>query len=302
MPFTAFDTKGLRAQIAGMSHKALRLYVLLATYADRGGICWPQVKELSDLAGMRVESVLDALQELENAGLMVYKRRNERDPLTGRMQANVYEIRGCLIRADSGFDSSSKHEPIPPFELKSETTNEITNTNNQYHKNQYHEPPPPTNKSHREDERAKAAGQGADYANQSTAQQQGKDNRVATAPRNSKAPLPPLPPLPRGFNPDEELRDQDDEQAARWMVSQAMTRHDGGEYSAVLSMANARRYIARFGRLKCRAAVMLARRDPDTKKLVGRADYLLRTSVADEAQALQNEADRLFQDNAATGD
>lgn len=68
-----------------------------------------------------------------------------------------------------------------------------------------------------------------------------------------------------------------------------MTRLDGGEYRATLSMANARRYIARFGRLKCRAAVSMARRDPATKSLIGRADYLLRTSVAEEAQALQDE-------------
>lgn len=118
--------------------------------------------------------------------------------------------------------------------------------------------------------------------------QKRKDNTVGTAPQNSKA-LPPLPPLPRGFDANAALVDQDDEVAARWLVEQAMTRLDGGEYRAALSMANARRYIARFGRLKCKAAVAMARRDPATKTLIGRADYLLRTSVADEAQALQDE-------------
>jgi hypothetical protein len=218
---------------------------------------------------------------------------------------NVYEIRGCLIRADSGFDSSSKHEPIPPFELKSQTTNEITNDNNQYHQNQFHKPPPPTNNEpRREDGKAKASTmRNAEEQGEGQGQEQPRKNSAAgTAPRNSKAHLPPLPPLPRGFDADAEIADQDDEAAARWMVAQAMTRSNGGEYQAILSMANARRYIVRFGRLKCRAAITMAKRDPDTKKIIGRADYLLRTSISEEAQSLQNEIDRMNQDNAHSGD
>jgi hypothetical protein len=305
MPFTAFDTLALRAQIAGMSHKALRLYVLLSTYADREGICWPGIAELASKSGLRVESVMDAMQELESAGMMVYKRRNERDSVTGQMMPNVYEIRGCLIRADSGFDSSSKHEPIPPFELKSQTTNEITNSNNQLPSNQFHKPPPPTNNEpRREDGKAKASTmRNAEEQGEGQGQGQPRKNSAAgTAPQNSKATPPPLPPLPRGFDADAEMVDQDDEVAARWMVSEAMTRQNGGEYRATLSMANARRYIARFGRVRCRAAITMARRDPDTKKLIGRADYLLRTSVSEEAQALQNEIDWMNQDNANSGD
>jgi len=84
------------------------------------------------------------------------------------------------------------------------------------------------------------------------------------------------------------MPDQDDEAAARWMVDQATTRLDGGEYRAAMTMANARRYIARFGRWKCRAAITIARSDPTTKTLIGRADYLLRTSVAEEAQRLED--------------
>lgn len=300
MPFTAFDTAGLRKMIAGMSHKALRVYVTLSTYADRVGICWPQAKELSDTTGLHVETVLEALQELESAGLLVYRRRNERDPYTGRMQNNVYEVFGPLIKADSDSDSSSKHEPIRVVKFETDATNEITNSNNQYPSNQFHEPPPPTKQPRREDGKAKAStmrnGEGEGEG------QPRKNNRVATAPQNSKATPPPLPPLPRGFDADAEMADQDDEVAARWMVAQAMTRHDGGEYHAILSMANARRYIVRFGRLKCRAAITMAKRDPDTKKIVGRADYLLRTSVSEEAQSLQNEIDRLNQDSAISGD
>jgi hypothetical protein len=296
MPFTAFDTLALRAMIAGMSHKALRVYVLLATYADRTGICWPGIAELASKSGLRTESVLEALEELERAGLMAYARRNEKDPVTRKQLVNVYEIRGCLIKADSVSDSAFEHE--------TQTTNEITNDNNQFHKNHLQAPPPLT-KPRREGERSQAStmrnaeekGEG-----QGQGQQQRKDSPAGTAPQNSKATPPPLPPLPRGFDADAELLDQDDEGAARWMVDQAMTRRDGGEYRATLSMANARRYIVRFGRLKCRAAVTMARRDKETKSLIGRADYLLRTSVSEEAQALQNEIDRMNQDSAANGD
>lgn len=294
--FTAFETQGLREMIRGMSHKGLRLYVLLSTYADRRGVCWPQAKELSEMSGLHVETVLEALQELESIGLMAYLRRNERDPMTGRMQSNVYEIMGPLLKADSDSSDVSKHEPIRMVKFKSETTNEITNDNNQLQINQFHKPPPPTTQPRFEqqkqgpngstmgnvDERGEGQGQG----------QQRKNSAAGTAARNSKA-KPPLPPLPRGFKADEAMPDQDDEAAARWLVDQAITRLDGGEYRASLSIANARRYIARFGRIKCRAAIALARRDPTTKTMIGRADYFLRTSVAAEAEQLQNEMDRL---------
>jgi len=298
MPFTAFDTLGLRAMIAPMSHKALRVYVLLATYADRTGICWPGVAELATKSGLRAESVMEALEELERAGLMVYARRNEKDPVTRKQLVNVYEVRGSLIKAESVFEHEN-HPEMPKadsaFEHESQTTNEITNDNNQFHQNHLQAPPPSTNETRLEEQKQgrtastmrnageKGKGQG----------QQRKNSAAGTAAQNSKATLPPLPPLPRGFDADAALPDESDEGAARWMIDQAMTRQDGGEFRATLSMANARRYIARFGRLKCRAAVTLARRDAATKSLIGRADYLLRTSVSEEAQALQKEIDRL---------
>jgi len=302
--FTAFGTLALRSQIGAMSHKALRIYVLLSTYADRSGVCWPGIKELADMSCLHPESVMSALDELEQMGLMVYLRRNERDPVTKRQLVNVYEIRGCLLKADSDSTGSSKHEPIRMSKFENETTNEITNDNNQFHKNHLHTPPPST-KPRREAEKQKAQAstmRNGDEKGEKQGQEQPRKNSAAgTAPQNSKA-LPPLPPVPRGFKPDEPLPDEDDEGAARWMIDQAMTRLDGGEYRATLSMANARRYIARFGRLKCRAAVTLARRDKATKSLIGRADYLLRTSVSEEAQDLQNEIDRMNDDSAVNGD
>lgn len=307
MPFTAFDTLALRAMIAGMSHKGLRLYVLLSTYADRKGVCWPQVKELSQMSGLHVETVIDGLQELENTGLMAYLRRNERDPITGLMQKNVYEVMGPLLRADSDSTDVSKHEPIRMSEFKTETTNEITNDNNQFHQNHLHAPPPSTNEPRLQQQkqgRKTSTMRNADEKGETEGQGQGqqrKNSAAGTAPQNSKA-LPPLPPLPRGFAPDAPLPDEDDEVAARWLVDQAMIRRDGGEYRATLSLANARRYIARFGRLKCKAAVQLSRRDSATKNIIGRADYLLRTSVTEEAQALADETAKMFQDNAANGD
>jgi hypothetical protein len=305
MPFTAFDTLALRGMIRHMSHKALRLYVTLSTYADRVGVCWPQAKELSETTGMHVETVLEALQELETMKLMVYRRRNERDPMTGRMLTNVYEVFGPLLKADSDSTGSSEHEPIRMSKFKTETTNEVTNDNNQFHQNHLQAPPPSTNEPRRKSEK-----QGPTASTMRSVVEQGegqgkqprKNSAAGTAPQNSKATLPPLPPLPRGFDRDAEMADEDDEVVARWMVSEAMIRRDGGEYRATLTVANARTYVARFGRLKCRAAVTLARRDPATKSLIGRADYLLRTSVSDEAQALADETARMTQDNAGFGD
>jgi len=289
MAFTAFDTLALRAMIAGMSHKALRVYVLLSTYADRKGVCWPQAKELSEMSGMRVESVLEGLQELERDGLMAYLRRNERDPITGKMQNNVYFVDGPLLKADSAFDSSSKHEPIPPFELKSETTNVVTNSINQSHDNHLHTPPPLTTTRREAEKQTADASTTGNVEGKDKGQgqkQPRKNSRAATAPQNSKAPLP-LPPLPRGFNAAAAMTDEDDEAAARWLCDQATTRLDGGEYRAAMTMANARRYVVRFGRWKIRAAVALVKSDPTTRALVGRMHYLLCTSVAEEAQRLE---------------
>lgn len=296
--FTAFYTQELRAIIAQLSHKALRMYVLIATYADKRGVCWPGLKELAERANMRIESVMDGLRELEELALICYARRNERDPLTGQMKSNVYIVSGCLVRsADSGFDPSSELEPIPPFELKTNTTNEITNDNNQSHQNHLQAPPPLTNEK-RLEEQQQGSVPPVDYETpkrkkKTKAKSNDQDNSEAkTAPQN-KNPLPPLPPLPRGFDADAELLDPDAEQAARRLCSEAMTRLDGGEFRAALSMANARRYIVRFDRWRVRAAFQLARRDPATRNLIGRMDYLLRTSVAAEAQELQDEMNRL---------
>lgn len=124
--------------------------------------------------------------------------------------------------------------------------------------------------------------------------QKARTTASQTQPRKTaKAQPPPYPPLPRGFDPDAELLDPDNEQAARWLCAEAVTRLDGGQFRASLSLANARRYVARFDRWRIKAALSLARRDPATKNIIGRMDYLLRTSVATEAQELQDEMNRL---------
>lgn len=305
--FTAFYSQELRALIPQLSHKAFRMYILIATYADRGGMCYPGLEELMESSAMGADSVIAGLRELEELALISYARRNERDPITGRMMRNVYIVSGCLMRgADSWNDSSSEHEPIPDFVLKRRSTNEVTNTTNQESKNQRQTPPPLTSKKRLEDE--KQGGAGADYATEGqkpktrAKAKRTETSPAGTAPQNSKAPLPPYPPLPDGFDADAEMLDPDSEQAARRLCAEAVTRLDGGEYTAALSLANARRYIARFDRWRVRAAFTLARRDPATKSIVGRMDYLLRTSVAAEAQSLQDEITRQYGDDSQAGD
>jgi len=296
--FTAFETQALRAQIGAMSHKALRIYVLLSTYADRSGICWPQIKELSDRSCLHPESVVSALEELEAMGLMVYVRRNERDPVTKRQLVNVYEVRGCLLRADS--ESEAKADSESKHEIK--TTNSIgTNDNNQSHKNQFQAPPPSNQSALTERATARAAVGGVDYGTPKKGQKQPRKNSTAgTAPPTTKVQPPPTPPLPAGFDAKVALPSEADEAAARWLCDQARVRRDGGDYQAALSIANARRYVARYGAWQCKAAVSLARRDPETKSLIGRADYLLRTSVAAEAAQLEQETARLYEIDSAS--
>lgn len=63
------------AFVAAMSLGAndLRVYIALASYADKQGICWPSVQHISEATGIALRGVKRATNNLEKAGLLVKK-------------------------------------------------------------------------------------------------------------------------------------------------------------------------------------------------------------------------------------
>ena len=136
-PYTAFYTENLRLIASELPEASLRLWLIITSYGDDAGVCYPGVRELSSMSKMRVQDVLDALADLEVRCLIVYLRRNERDPLTGRIQPNVYGLNPDIYLARNPSDAL-----IQVFSQFRIITTTRTNT-----KNQHQEPPPPTSAS-----------------------------------------------------------------------------------------------------------------------------------------------------------
>lgn len=98
-PYTALYTAPLRLALRCLDDRLLRLFVALSTYADQRGVCFPGVRELAAVTGYRVELVSELLFQLEERNMLVYLRKNERDPITHRQLPNVYMITSTLYVA-----------------------------------------------------------------------------------------------------------------------------------------------------------------------------------------------------------
>ena len=79
----ARDQRGLNAR-----EKAVLL--VLATYADEPGHCWPAVSTIADGASMAVSTVRKHLRSLEQKGLVTCRFRTRRD---GGNDTTVYQLR-----------------------------------------------------------------------------------------------------------------------------------------------------------------------------------------------------------------
>jgi len=98
-PYTALYTAPLRLALRYLDDKLLRCFVALCTYADQRGVCFPGVRELAAATGYSVELVIELLYQLEERNMLVYLRKNERDPITRRQLPNVYMLTSTLYVA-----------------------------------------------------------------------------------------------------------------------------------------------------------------------------------------------------------
>lgn len=151
-PYTGFYSEELREAITFMPPPALRLFILLSTYANSDGVCFPGVRELSARMTMSVEDVICWLEWLEQHQLMGYARRDEHDPITHRQLPNAYALNPALYVARSASAEVQFSLIMEATSKKPDRNSEGFSIHNQHQNpeskptavNQHQEPPPPT--------------------------------------------------------------------------------------------------------------------------------------------------------------
>lgn len=146
-PFTAFYSPKLRDILPCLSAQETKLFVALATYMNDLGTCWPGVRELAAITTFPPEVVSDLLQSLQAKKLIIFLRQSERDPLTGKMRADVYAINPeiALVSNTAAWDENlNRHSSIPEsdFSVKSAQADRFTEaeTGNQKQRSRFTAP------------------------------------------------------------------------------------------------------------------------------------------------------------------
>lgn len=265
----------------------LRMFVLLSTYCDDRGVCYPGVRELSERSGYSVEDVIAALECLEAAGLLVYLRRDEHERLTHRQLPNIYAL-NCLLYvarnpsvegaffADNGSDSDfSLEKPdrkIEGFLIHNQNQESETRISEPESSNHHHQPhKTPTNGVDRAGDAARALSWSSESKDKSKNKDGGngyatkrqRQQNSASSNKNSEAnsaspTTSPLPPPPSHAEPDDleiyksPLADPLHESVAQELISLA------GNFSH----PNARMLVATYGPGLCRTALRMFRQQP----------------------------------------
>ena len=152
--WNALYCAALRDAIPAMSDEQLRVWLLLTTYADDAGVCWPGYAEIAQRTGYRKERVIEIVDELDDCGLIVILRRAHRDPLTKTMTPNVYMVSPLLMatrRAPEGVDFSLIMERVQISSLKRTRNHHQEVLPRTTAKEPQPEPPPTTAKSPRKE-------------------------------------------------------------------------------------------------------------------------------------------------------
>lgn len=95
--FTGFYSMALRDILPCLTGQEVKVFVALASYVNELGTCWPGVRELSVVTTFPPQIVSDLLKSLQEKDLVVFLRQSERDPLTGKMRADVYGLNPAIV-------------------------------------------------------------------------------------------------------------------------------------------------------------------------------------------------------------
>ena len=72
-----------------LTHRAKTVYIYLRDRADASGVCWPGIKTIAGELGLSTRTVQRALDDLEDAGLIVKKQRRRKN---GSLTSNLYRL------------------------------------------------------------------------------------------------------------------------------------------------------------------------------------------------------------------
>lgn len=96
---------------AGVTDKALRLYAVLGSYADRELKAWPSRQKLADRMGCSAGSLDRALRELESVGAVQRIRRTDDD---GANRTNIYRLYRSQVRRGGLVEETPGVSPVRP--------------------------------------------------------------------------------------------------------------------------------------------------------------------------------------------
>jgi len=119
---------------ATVSPSAVIVYVALASFADRGGICWPSRRTLAEMTHLTVNHISHATSELRDAGFLEKETRKDgktvyrltvtplrhSDPPPTPVRSTP--LRQCVDRTDQGTNQGTKEREaeIEPPKTKPE--------------------------------------------------------------------------------------------------------------------------------------------------------------------------------------
>lgn len=306
-PHASLYTWATRELLASRDRQALCVLLELANHADEFGWCYPSFKRIGAHTGYdphpgsTVESAFSRLMAKDwvrvKATRNVARRRTETDfSLSPHVLFIRPELREMAWLRFNELPKRNSWGEIATNLVKPDTEpTSVTTFKNQIHEPDTEPPPPPSpeggqktsgfvphgaqapqpttrsirNTSGHDHTQNRENGAKLDSAERNS---EATDSAATTSPPSS-APPPPHPPLPPNFDAAQELPVPQDEAAAQELYRNLHS----------LQIKNARRYVARYGRDKCRAAASVALRTPHVKNPVGKMDYDLRSGSVDES-------------------
>lgn len=253
-PYTALYTAPLRLALRHLDAKLLRLFIALCTYADARGVCYPGVRELAQTTGYSVELVIELLFQLEAHNMLVYLRKNERDPVTKRQMPNVYMLTSSFYVARDPVENAlfpSVEEVLAQKPDRNLPSAPIHNQNQKIKdqepavKPAAQPPPQPPTAPAKVAESGSAAGK-----KQGKGQSEGRAGRDQTSQRSEPAPAAPSSAAPR--EPGDLVRYNQPLEPVGERIAEELCAA-----ASNITHANARMLVDVYGAANARAAIIL---------------------------------------------
>jgi hypothetical protein len=252
-PYAALYCKPLRASIRNMTDVEMKVFVALTTYADDQGICFPGVRALTEDTGKSATDVSEALDGLMRKGFFVYLRHKAVDPITRKMQPDVYGLTGAILHTTSVTGIQTY---MFEFLLQLSPSNHAQPDSINQNQNPESEPTPVTTTTNqlqdapaREEQEnsleGKDSGKDQDYANQSP---------QPAAQLQPKAPENDVPPRDEGR--------LDSFIAPLPQIDKEAYAHEMRQLVPSLQLAKARQLVEVYGIEMCATAVRLLGKQP----------------------------------------